>query len=742
MAQDQTFTENRTQGGSRADLSSRIAKASVSPRTPVVAGSMTSWVISIVVGDYGFGHYSKIAVVRRSVCDTEVPQFDIPWASGFTTAETNGDALLALHFDPKVNLAPWRAGIVISLTEGMLKPGDTITLRLGDRRQGSPGIRAQTFPDSLHAFRVLADCMSMGRFLELEQETGVAIIPGPPCRAELIVPSSVRAGDAFEVKARVRDYWGNPVSSFTGRLSLLPTEGLAIEPHEPPGSAWPDGVAVIGRATAERPGVFYFRATGDFEAESNPVVASVEEPSRSLFWADMHGQTYSTCGTGSVLEFLSFARDSALVDVAAWQGNDFQVTPDGWREAKEGIKHFNEPGRFVTFLGYEHSPHRPRGGDHNVYFSGDQGRIFRSSIAQLQGLADPADERISTRDLVDEFRGRSDVMLIPHVGGRACDLDYFDSELMPALEICSHHGRFQWLAMEAMRRGHIVGFVGASDDHTGRLGLTSPTCLFPAWNTTFDLGGGYTGIYAESLTREAIWKAIKSRHCFATTGERIVLDVRMGDAIMGDMVHGIPPTLKVSIAGTAPLLDVALLRGTEVIHKPLPTESGTNEKPSYLVYWRGPTLGPTAGKVKWDGLISLSRGRIVGFKEFAFEKLGDEVRRISSDVIDIRSTTSGDIDGVAIELDAPADSELGFSTGALSFRLPVCQIDGSGKVYQSAEKDREVIVRKAPSAPPPRTVDFSFSDPTPAVGVNPYWIAVLQWNGHEAWSSPIYLKVP
>ena len=296
--------------------------------------------------------------------------------------------------------------------------------------------------------------------------------------------------------------------------------------------------------------------------------------------------------------------------------------------------------------------------------------------------------------------------------------------------------------MEAMRRRLIVGFIGAGDDHTGRPGLTSPTLLFPAWNTSFDLAGGYTGIYAESLTREAIWKAIKSRHCFATTGERIVLDVRMGDAIMGDMVDGIPPILNVSIAGTAPLLDVALLRGTEVIHKPLLTEPRKNDKPRYLVYWRGPTLGPTGGKVKWDGLISLSRGRIVGFKEFAFEKLGDEVRRISSDAIEIRSTTSGDIDGVAIELDAPADSELSFSTGALSFRLPVCQIDGSGKVYQSVEKDREVIIKKTSGATPPRTLDFTFTDPTPAIGMNPYWIAVLQCNGHEAWSSPVYLTVP
>ena len=723
------------------NLSSRIGSALVSPQTPVPAGSMASWTISIVVGDYGFGHYSKLAVFRRSVCDMEAPQFDVPWASGFTTVETDGDASLALSFEPRINIAPWRAGIVISSTKGMLQPGDKITLRLGDRRQGSPGIRAQTFPDSLHAFRVCADCMSMGRYLELQQDTGVTIVAGPACRAELIVPSRVTVGDAFDVKARVCDHWGNPTSSFSGTVSLLPTEGLTIDPHPSPPSAWPRGVADIGAATAQRSGIFYLTATGHFEAKSNPVTASIEAPSASLFWSDMHGQTYSTAGTGTVEEFLSFSRDSALMDVASWQGNDFQLPPEGWQETQREIKRFHEPGRFVTFLGYEHSPHRPRGGDHNVYFLGDEAKVFRSSVLQLDGRADPADQRISTSDVAEEFQGRSDVMLIPHVGGRACDLDYFDSELMPAMEICSHHGRFPWLAIEAMRRGLVVGFIGASDDHTGRLGLTSPTLTFPAWNTTFDLTGGYTGIYAESLTRESIWNAIKSRHCFATSGQRIVLDVRMGDAMMGDVVDGISPTLNVSIAGTAPLLDVALMRGTEVIHKPRLTDPHQHAKHGYLLYWRGPKLGPTAGKMNWNGRISLSHGRIVGFEKFAFEKLGDDVTRTSANALEIRSTTAGDIDGVAIELDAPADAELSFSTSALSFRLPVAEIDDSAKVYDSAEKDREVIIKKAPGTIPPRTLEFSFSDSTPAAGINPYWIAVLQCDGHEAWSSPIYLNV-
>ena len=78
-------------------MSSAFAQAVVSPKDPVVAGGRVSWTLTITVGDYGLGVGSELAIVRRSTCDMEIPQFDRPDASGYTTVETNGKARLEIR---------------------------------------------------------------------------------------------------------------------------------------------------------------------------------------------------------------------------------------------------------------------------------------------------------------------------------------------------------------------------------------------------------------------------------------------------------------------------------------------------------------------------------------------------------------------------------------------------------------------------------------------------------------------
>ncbi len=101
-----------------------------------------------------------------------------------------------------------------------------------------------------------------------------------------------------------------------------------------------------------------------------------------------------------------------------------------------------------------------------------------------------------------------------------------------------------------MSRGLKVGFVGNSDDHTCRPGLTLTS-------DRFTTRGGYTGIYAKELTREGLWEALWSRRCYATTGERVILDVDVDGHAMGEKYIGnTPPRINVKIHGTAPLHEI------------------------------------------------------------------------------------------------------------------------------------------------------------------------------------------
>ena len=52
---------------------------------------------------------------------------------------------------------------------------------------------------------------------------------------------------------------------------------------------------------------------------------------------------------------------------------------------------------------------------------------------------------------------------------------------------------------------------------------------------------------------------------------------------------------------------------------------------------------------------------------------------------------------------------------------------------------RKVTVSLAPEQSATDTAEFTFTDPSPVPGVNPYWVRVAQTDMEMAWSSPIFV---
>jgi hypothetical protein len=98
---------------------------------------------------------------------------------------------------------------------------------------------------------------------------------------------------------------------------------------------------------------------------------------------------------------------------------------------------------------------------------------------------------------------------------------------------------------EALQQGRRFGFLGNSDSHRRNPGL----------------GGGLTGIYAESLTPSAILEALRSRRVYATSGSRIVVDSRANGSFMGQETTAANGDVEVRLAviGTRPILEAALI---------------------------------------------------------------------------------------------------------------------------------------------------------------------------------------
>src|SRR5262249_8518337 len=132
----------------------------------------------------------------------------------------------------------------------------------------------------------------------------------------------------------------------------------------------------------------------------------------------------------------------------------------------------------------------------------------------------------------------SDALIISHHPGYPLDrhvpgtrYDALETDVERVIEIWSMHGSSEGRDINdrplkaVSPKGGVVpalhthglrlGFAGGSDTHSGRPG-GAVRDVHPHY-------GGLTGVWASSLTRRAIFEAIRARRTYALTGARMVV---------------------------------------------------------------------------------------------------------------------------------------------------------------------------------------------------------------------------
>jgi hypothetical protein len=202
------------------------------------AGSFQSFELSFTAGQFGMDDTGSIRIVHRFASDMGTPQFGDPGAPNYVTATASNGARLELTYHPRLSMRPWGKTITVAVGRGFLSPGDVITVRLGDRSAGSPGIRLQTFCEDRFEFRVLADVFATCNWALLPDQPWISIVPGAPDAWRAVLPTLRRSGEAFALSLRADDRWGNPSHLVRGRFILasnVPVDGL------PKSFDWPAG---------------------------------------------------------------------------------------------------------------------------------------------------------------------------------------------------------------------------------------------------------------------------------------------------------------------------------------------------------------------------------------------------------------------------------------------------------------------------------------------------------------------
>ena len=496
----------------------------------------------------------------------------------------------------------------------------------------------------------------------------------------------------------------------------------------------------------------------------------------NLYFGDIHNHCGISYGYGALVNALTAARNHLdfcnVTGHALWPDihdrkpeteylvdfhmQGFKKLYDNWGNVTDTINKYNEPGNFVTFQGYE--MHSKIYGDHHI-LSKDN---YIPIISDAQ----------NPKDLVEKLKPKN-VMAIPHhvaytPGYRGIDWDSLDQTISPVVEVFSKHGcgisdtdPYPYLhtmgprdsrntVITGLQKGHVFGFIASTDHHAGYPG---------------SYGDGRIAVYAKEKTREAIWEAIKSRHTYAVTGDKIQCMFKINGELMGSII---PKTDKIeiflNIIGCDFLDRIVLFKNSYPFRTwnfciPEPKVVSSKYKVRIETGW-GKNTEPYA----WHGKINMVNGKITGV-ETCFRgksilapskdsKANDAVNFLNNKIINITdesveyscetfmnvSNLHSQTCSVICEIQGDHTTQINVDINGIKHTYTLTDlIRGSRTFHMSYFNTQAVLIHQA-------VPEFQYSfesliyDHCNNPGTDYYHVSVRQYNGQMAWISPVFIR--
>jgi len=670
-------------------------------------------------------------------------QADAPAAAGYVTVRcSNPDASFRLARPwgrwRGFNLLP---AACFRLEGAALVEGDTITVTFGDTSGGGPGLRLQHWSNDRVLLPVLVDLEGSGHMLTPKWPSFGVVGAAETRRVTAIVsPAVVAVGEPFELAVRSEDRYKNPISGNAPAYEiLLDNRVLATVP------AAANAVSLVRDLKVDSPGVYRFivrSKDGRLTTRSNPVWMKRRVRDR-IYFGDTHGHSGMADGQGSADGYYRFARDVARLDFVTLSEHDLWMDDFEWLTLKRMTRQYLDRGRFTPMLGYEWTANSAIGGHHNVYFRDPEGR-------RRVGVQDVVNVDELYADL-RKVHQPEDVLIIPHAHNPG-DWTKHDADMQRLAEITSGHGSFEWYGNRFLENGFEVGFVGSSDDHTGHPGYHGMV------HTQM---GGLAAVIAEANTPEAVFDALRARRTYATTGERILLEVGLGGASMGQRaLRSDRREITCRVMGTEPLDTIDVVKNGRVVYSRRCAQSGLRPQVWVQVLMQSSSEVFTYDRPRntqyWRGSLEVRGARLTDFKAPWFANPTQYVVR-RDEAADNRLTffasTHGRGKGLLLQLEdvdeateivvdfepvGRADRSPAGATGQHRFRL--ASLPGGLGVRELGD-GRNVDRLEVQLLPAHGTLDDEFryldrDNPQPG---DYYYVRVRQVDGGMAWSSPIWV---
>jgi hypothetical protein len=334
-----------------------------------------------------------------------------------------------------------------------------------------------------------------------------------------------------------------------------------------------------------------------------------------------------------------------------------------------------------------------------------------------------------------------------------------DARLERSIEIHSDWGTFEWLLHDALDKGYRVGILANSDGHKGRHGASWPgASLFGAY-------GGLSCLLAPELTRAGLFDALRRRHHYATTGCRMLLDLRMRldrdaelfdadpllgpassrparAAMMGDILRSADADtmLEIDLLTQTPIERLEIRNRFEVLETVRPYATGELGR-RIRVIWEGSEYRGRGRQSIWDGTAELTGNRFLRAEPINFHNLDKTLDRHGETKLAWAALTTGGFGGFDATLADARAGSLRIDTRLVKAEIPVAEIGLEDRVLDSGGGiARRIRVFRLPDANAARRMTLSRRVALGGGAADDaLFVCATLEDGHRAWSSPIYI---
>lgn len=450
---------------------------------------------------------------------------------------------------------------------------------------------------------------------------------------------------------------------------------------------------------------------------------------------------------------------------------DEEINKD-WEYIRQFTKQVNSEG-YPMFMGYEWQG-AGKDGDHNVFF--------------LNNDDDPAFP-LRYADLLKHYSGKS-VVAIPHhlayqIDNRGKNWSTQNDLFSPVAEIYSSHGSSESDDTCITMNRHV---------HMGP--RTGETCVSSGWLSDHQFGViaagdnhscpgvfgyGSTAVIADNNTKESIWEAINQKHTYGVSKERIQMDFKIDDAMMGDTVKANPAaSLSIEVVGGDAVDRIEIIKDEKVIRM-IPHTSTYEDEPLpnivrfkfYLEAGWGPDtrVFPDILTKVWHGKVQTS-GQIISVEK-CWSTFGQKIINQSDKEMEFQLTTHSVSDsgkwmgpsavtteGFIIEMEADINSSVDIEMEGVKVSYPITQLLASSHIVALDKEVQELLKSrygfteyyrtdpwwhnaykfKVNRAAASNAYSVHYQETLSTQNCKEIRIRVWQKNGSVAWSSPIFIK--